>query len=484
MDEDTKRRLVHAATASFARRSLLARLQNHQQAPGDLSRLRASLDWRPNEVAHWLRVLPGRCDLVLKANESRDPSVTAHAGLLAEAARCRVGGGAEYSRSSYGERGCIVERAAGITSEFVGCSKEYTRLNKLASELKLFEKPGAENNPPSDADQCISNLRKSLKVDTSDVPSDTRRDFLLDLLRVFKKSGAAQKALRTFACDVRAHVARRVETGACFFTYDVLGSDVMAYIAELAGHRAASSLMRTQRDFAADERVRALLPRLYVRNVEHFLPHKREYVTGLGTVPVVCKVNLVAVVVDLAVCGIARPGAPATRKHTENRGWDRYHLLSRGERQAQTCEFAQHDRRCFEEEPAGEGRFRARLTCGTFFDGELSCKVELVYADDHSPVDASVSETLKATRTCANEFCLRTYTSRDHVPYPAYCTMHVMRLSSGERMRMFKMKVTAKGMVRAAPGRPSYEQTLVAYSTAFASVATKRPFKRKRQEAR
>ena len=495
-------RLCAEATTECVVRSMLSTV-SHKQCTTQRERaeknevmrnLFGQVSWTAGATKEAMQKALGRCSLDFKASLSTDQRITKHAGLIAEAFACRQredDSGEELSiqtiASMFGKRSGMIEHARKISMMFNECIRDQAKLHTMIATHKLFQDPALTVQTYSmKLSDNLANLRINVSEKTSRLDASVRKDFLTTMMKTHQRGKQASQLFDKFKKAVSVHVANRAQSGKCFLTYDFLGEDIIVNIAEFSGFKAACSLVRVHRDFYNCDSLKKLRPHIRIRTIEGHFPHRVDHVPGLGTVPVVCKSNIVPVVIDLAITGACRDGVSyMTKKPAPGRGWLPNNLtvgqLSRDERLAYHNELGEFDSRNFKEEDVADGRYLVRLSSKLFFEDELSCKVELVHAETHIPVDDSVYEPLKVPRNYARrKDCLRTYTaSKDYVPYPAYCWFYAMKLSTNDQLKMYKFKVTATGMVKAAPGRPSYRQELVTYSRAFASASTKRPFKRK-----
>lgn len=443
----------------------------------------------------------GRCDVAFKASPLRNYKVVEYSGLLKEAFACRISTSDDLPDAPdtlhemslmFGRRCDGTADAYKIYELFNACYRDNIKLHKLIQKHHLFDNDPAKDtakNPQvvpgisMNMETNVMNLRKNLKEWANHLDPNVHGDFCRTMMSSYHRSTRALQLLKLFERAVEEHVEARVRSGKCFMAVDYLGEDIIVNIAEIAGFKATSSLMGAHRDFYKCENLKKLRPHIRIREVAGQFPQRIDQVPGVGMVPVVCKSNVVPIVVDLAYVGASLGrNHPTTRKHVQGLGW-----FARGgvhvpldQRKAYNHDMMEITTRDFKEEPVAEGRFLVRLGATTFFENELDCQVELVYADTHQPVDDSVYEPLKVSRSCLrNMDCLSTYTSKDQVPYPAYLKCIPTRLTTEDQNRTYKFKVTATGMVKASAGRERYEQTLVTFSRAFASVSTKRPLKRK-----
>lgn len=452
----------------------------------------------PNRIRQDATQFLGRCSLDFRASPSDDERITKHRGLLSDAFACRrrvhdSEHDGEYMAPFFGTRCGIAVQVRKIFVMINECTRDQLKLHNDVIKYRLFHAPSLLENSSGATVNTLSvnvtdnlvNLRRNLAGKTCPMKYDVRKEFVTTMLHAHKRGLYAIRLWENFKKAVQVHVTKRVQSGKCFLTYDVLGEDIIVNIAEIAGCKAACSLMGSHPDFYNCDNLKKLRPHLRIRTIPGSFPHRVDYIDGLGNVSIVCKSNLVPVVVDLAITGSVRDGVvPATNIPKLGRGWFDNGwtgpAVSREDRLAYYKELCEIDYRTFHLETVSNDRYLVHLGSELFFEGGLSCKVELVYSDTHKPVDDSVYEPLKVSRTYAKRSnCLNMYTSKDGVPYPAYCWFHAMKLTTNDRLKMYKFKVTATGMVKASVNRPSYRQELVTYSRAFASASTKRAFKRK-----
>ena len=370
-------------------------------------------------------------------------------------------------RCSLDFRASILEDANAVAMNYTFSLHDYAKLHEIIKTFDLFDTATV-------SEPALKNLRNNLQPDNERVSSKTKNLVVHLILRAYERSGLAQKALGTTRTKIQKHVQDRFCQESCFFTS--LGEDLIERVAQLAGYRAACCLLRTNKDFSADPRLKGMIPRIQIRKIHGTFPHKVQFISGIGVVPVVCKSNLVGVVLDLAVDGVAVKGHDSkTVKHRGlNRGWDsNIHNMTKSMLSHRVRDIEQLNQRSFSEGVVADGKINTRLSAKLFFDDELSCKVELVYADSHLPVDARVCEPLRIPRAYRRRLTsLSTYTSQDGVPYPAYCFFHVVKLSTQDAMSLYKFKVTAVGVVKNTT--PPKSKTFVTFSEAFASLSTKR----------
>ena len=468
-------------------------------------RAQSKLPWIPTKTLRTINTSIGRCDVAFKASPSTDEKVIKYSGLLKEAFACRISTSDDLPDAPdtldemslmFGRRGDMMAEAFQIHELFRRCCSDNAKLHKLIKKHNLFDDDPVKEDAKDPAkypqvipglsinvETNVMNLRKNLKERADHLDPNVHGEFCRTMMSSYHRSTSALRLLKRFERAVEEHVEARVRSGKCFMAVDYLGEDIIVNIAEIAGFKATSSLMGAHRDFYNCENLKKLRPHIRIREVAGQFPQRIDQVPGIGMVPVVCKSNAVPIVVDLAYVGASLGrNHPTTRKHTRGWGWiarDGGHVPL-DQRKGFNHDMMEITNRDFKEEPVAEGRFLVRLDATTFFENELVCQVELVYADTHQPVDDSVYESLKVSRSCLrNMDCLSTYTSKDQVPYPAYFKCIPMRLTTDDQNRTYKFKVTATGMVKASAGRERYEQTLVTFSRAFASVSTKRPLKRK-----
>jgi len=507
---DQKRRAVAAATGAFVLEALLYVLKNayvtaEKEAERRLAveKLSLSSDWDSIQVDTELSLLMGRCDLCFKASESSDERVTKWRHLLHEAGKCRVQsrgedefigideddilGGllSETMALDYGVRSGIERQADQVRTEFTDAFKLRTSLINVVLQYKMLTKPSDSSiiEYPLTVSGAISTLRESLKPDSKTVmPSNVRTKFVPVMLKSHNAMVRAKASLLRLSDAVLGHVSARQASGRVYFSYEFLGADIIASIAELAGYRNASALLRMSSEFSRDENIKKLRPHLSIRSVPRWFPHAEHSLPGIGNTAVIVKCNLVYIVIDLVVCGIKRDGVTfATRQHVDPwAGWKPEDMDRRSVRMARAQDLSERNSRFYSEESVSDGRFKVRLSALNFFQDELDCNVELVNADTGEPVNSLIEDTLQTPRSMTTKLNrLKTYTARDMVPYPAHTAFNVNCLIFHRKEQRYMFRVTATGTTKPRGSTLGHEKKLVAYSKPFVVMANKRKLKRK-----
>ena len=382
-----------------------------------------------------------------------------------------------------GSRFEFLERAVGIKKSMDQCNEVYQHLHARMRLYNLYD----------DFDVATSDIRTVLHLNATSVIKRTKElretgqlDVRLEVIKgicvAFRAERDAYEIFQRLREDVERHVQERMRSGKCFLTVSFLGDDVLRIIADAVGFRGVCSLMGANKDMFDCASLKDMRPHLRIRAVDFFLfPHRVGYVPFVGeNVATVYKSNVVSVVVDLVVC-VPKNCDLATNTHFSVSPLALRYGPDRTVRSAHRKDVEQCSLRTFAEERGPPGKKYVRLEWTSFFEDNIVCEVQMVYADTHELVDGNPLEFSKESFKRMNKMStMTTYMSRDGVPYPAFCQFRVNRLSSSDKGRLYKFKVTGVGTVKATSLRDSYQQKLVAYSCAFACVATGRPLKRKR----
>lgn len=439
----------------------------------------------------------GRCDVCFRASDSTNPAVTKWKHLLYEASNCRVHedpteeyagdvvGDLSVEQSlftQYGSRGEMDYEQKRVRELFSVAFKMRISLINSVQRHKMLVKESRRSTTeyPYTTSEAMRNLRTNLTT-PGKVPEMISNLFVGVAVRTYTALQEAEQELAKLKLRVENHVNARVKSGVCYFSHAFIGVDLVASIAEFAGYKSAPALLCLQRGFAVDDNIKKICPHISIRCVKGLFPHIEGGFDGFGQ-HVVCKSNQVHVVVDLAVTGKVVDGSThSTLVHrSSSSGWESAEHEGHDVRVAKLADYMQRRYRNYDEEVVPEDRFRVRLGAKLFFEDELDCKVELVYAGSHNSV-SNMKETglLCPRRMAVRQTRLTTYTAKDLVPYPAYSAYNVLALTKDKQKQLYQFKVTAYGRTRGTATHASYDVTLTSFSVPFAVVATKRSLKRK-----
>ena len=475
------KQLATAAGMEFGKEALLAVLRSATEPREEsirslrqktIEKLSQGRDWTLSneDVKKHISTLLGRCDLCCKASYCADPRVVRWKHLLAEANECNKGralycqatdrhedvlGDAivdrtavSFTKSQYGRRGRMQYEADRVSNMFNVSSRMRSALIGLIVGNRLMCKrddTSTDIQYPCIVSDALTTLRDNLKVESSKIPEKIRMGFGGLMLKSYTLKEKAASELASLTASIDAHVDARVRSGAVHLCYEFLSVDIIGRIAEHGDWRCCAALLGVSRDFYQDPQLKRMLPHLSVRRVPGRFPHSTDFVAGVGKCDVVFKNMLVHVIVDVCVKGVKREGhVTYTLTHKDElAGFEPVrHRENRQERLLRTDDVAQRKMRNFDEETVPEDGFCVRLSPHRLLFSEIECSVSLVYADNHDEVASKCGSSviMEPHNMVRRSGHLSTYTARDGVPYPAYCSYWVTHLSSQDCRHLFKFK--------------------------------------------
>jgi hypothetical protein len=424
-------------------------------------------------------------------------------------------------KGAYGSAGDVIP----LMHEVLSCNRAVHRVTTELVDEILRDCP-SKISPRTQMDSynqvydCVANYLTTTHPSPLDGPAFRQR--VEGRVLAVKSMRSAMGQLRA---RVHGHLHHRRKAGNRFL--EDAEDDVIAHMARYLDSAGAASLMQTGKQFAAHTVLRGRLPDLRVRNAVGAFPHHR--VTSFDRTDLangdkrarmrdfVCANKAVHLYIDFVTPELR--AVPLKKKQRTDGLDNRDHDFSddefedppelrsgRGPQPAPNHHapgswwWAKHDRReklkrrAWElaegpDEPIDRHVYMERVLYGKYFDAPLDMTAALVYADDHKPVPCIRS---KSALDVSTQFMRDEGVFRQPFKYaghmaPAHAKFHVRHLTLDHDGRLFKLRVEAKGRMKADRG--GHEVKWIKYTEPFEVVsksvvvkqASKRCTERERQ---